>query len=79
MTTSVSESVNRLSESPASTSADRVKSSAACTPATIAEPTLPLAPKTPTRMSFTLDRAGSSTVGCLSTTDAFSMAGAGIH
>src|ERR1700722_2251071 len=57
MTASVLESVSRLSASPASTSADRVRSSAACTAATIVAPTLPLAPNTPTRMAFTLDGA----------------------
>ena len=51
MTTSVSLSVSRLSGSPASTSADRVRSSAACTAATIVAPTLPLAPSTPTRIA----------------------------
>lgn len=57
MTTSVLPSVSRLSGSPASSSADRVRSSAAATARTIVAPTLPLAPRTPTRMAFTLDRA----------------------
>src|SRR6201996_9562202 len=58
MTASVFPSVSRLSGSPASTSADRVRSSAAWTAATIVSPTLPLAPSTPTRMPVSLDGAG---------------------
>src|ERR1700761_7848607 len=58
ITTSVLPSVSRLSGSPRSTSADSVRSSAACTAPTIVDPTLPLAPSTPTRMDFTLARAG---------------------
>ena len=50
MTTSVSLSVNIASESPASTSALSVMSSALRTAAHIVVPTLPLAPRTPTRM-----------------------------
>ena len=55
MTTSVLLSVSRLSESSASTSADRLRSSAASTACTIVAPTLPLDPSTATRMAFTLD------------------------
>ena len=50
MTTSVAESVNELSGSPASTSALSSRSAASRTAAHIATPTLPAAPSTPTRM-----------------------------
>src|SRR5271165_5110541 len=50
MTTWVLVSVSKLSGSPRSTSADRVRSSAACTAPTIVAPTFPLAPNTPTRI-----------------------------
>src|SRR3984885_7766759 len=80
MTTSVLPSVSRLIGSPASPSADRVRSSAACTAPTMVDPTLPLAPNTATRMVFTLDRTvglALSTVGHLSTEAACSVAGMG--